>query len=51
MWGADHLSILTARLVEEIEAAMAGDPVALEPDEYAGVAVPCNVELLACKVP
>lgn len=44
---ADHLSSVSARLVEEIEAAMAGDPVALEPDEYAGVAVPCNVELLA----
>ena len=44
---ADHLSGITARLVKEIEAAMAGDPVAIEPDEYWGVAVPCNIELLA----
>ncbi|MEV6931967.1 DUF4259 domain-containing protein [Dactylosporangium sp. NPDC051485] len=43
---ADHLSILTARLMREIEDAMAGDPVELEPDEYWGVAVPCNVEIL-----
>ncbi|MER8084564.1 DUF4259 domain-containing protein [Streptomyces sp. NPDC058316] len=43
---ADHLSGITGRLVSEIEEAMAGDPVGLEPDEYWGVAVPCNVELL-----
>ncbi|MFF3951592.1 DUF4259 domain-containing protein [Streptomyces sp. NPDC001890] len=43
---ADHLSGITGRLVSEIEEAMAGDPVGLEPDEYDGVAVPCNVELL-----
>ncbi|MER6911780.1 DUF4259 domain-containing protein [Streptomyces sp. NPDC000594] len=43
---ADHLSVLTARLVSEIAGAMAGDPVELEPDEYWGVAVPCNLELL-----
>ncbi|MFJ2134602.1 DUF4259 domain-containing protein [Streptomyces sp. NPDC087845] len=43
---ADHLSDITGRLVSEIEEAMAGDPVGLEPDEYWGVAVPCNVELL-----
>ncbi|MER7007899.1 DUF4259 domain-containing protein [Dactylosporangium sp. NPDC000555] len=43
---ADHLSILTARLVREVEDAMAGDPVELEPDEYWGVAVPCNLEIL-----
>ncbi|UWP79467.1 DUF4259 domain-containing protein [Dactylosporangium fulvum] len=42
----DHLSILVARLVREVEEAMAGDPVDLEPDEYWGVAVPCNLELL-----
>jgi hypothetical protein len=43
---ADHLSILTDRLVSEVEAAMTGDPVELEPDEYWGVAVPCNLEIL-----
>lgn len=43
---ADHLAALTDRLVEEIERAMTGDPVRLEPDEYWGVAVPCNLELL-----
>ncbi|MES9555483.1 DUF4259 domain-containing protein [Streptomyces sp. NPDC007076] len=44
---ADHLSGITGRLLSEIEEAMAGDPVGLEPDEYDGVAVPCNIELLA----
>ncbi|MEE1747385.1 MULTISPECIES: DUF4259 domain-containing protein [unclassified Streptomyces] len=44
---ADHLSGITGRLLSEIEEAMAGDPVVLEPDEYDGVAVPCNIELLA----
>ncbi|MGW1406501.1 DUF4259 domain-containing protein [Streptomyces sp. NPDC002403] len=43
---ADHLSGVTGRLVSEIEEAMAGDPVGLEPDEYDGVTVPCNIELL-----
>ncbi|MGX6600791.1 DUF4259 domain-containing protein [Micromonosporaceae bacterium Da 78-11] len=43
---ADHLSVLTARLVREVEDAVAGDPVELEPDEYWGVAVPCNLEIL-----
>ncbi|MFG2624900.1 DUF4259 domain-containing protein [Streptomyces sp. NPDC048473] len=43
---ADHLSGITERLVSEITEAMADDPVGLEPDEYWGVAVPCNVELL-----
>ncbi|MFF8912237.1 DUF4259 domain-containing protein [Streptomyces sp. NPDC015032] len=43
---ADHLSDITGRLISEIEEAMAGDPVGLEPDDYWGVAVPCNVELL-----
>ncbi|GGS16706.1 DUF4259 domain-containing protein [Streptomyces griseoviridis] len=42
----DHLSLVTDRLVTDITDAMTGDPVALEPDEYWGVAVPCNVELL-----
>lgn len=44
---ADHLGEVTGRLVREITDAMAGDPVELEADEYWGVAVPCNVELLA----
>jgi hypothetical protein len=43
---ADHLSDLTARLVSEVEEAMSGDPRELEADEYWGVAVPCNLELL-----
>ena len=42
---ADHLSIVTGRLRKEIREAMA-DPRQLEPDEYGGVAVPCNLELL-----
>src|SRR5690606_37309851 len=42
---ADHLGTLTRRLVDEIQAAMA-DPSEIEPDEYWGVAVPCNLELL-----
>jgi hypothetical protein len=43
---ADHLSIVTGRLLTEVKDAMAGDPVELEPDEYWGVAVPANLELL-----
>jgi hypothetical protein len=43
---ADHLSILTGRLLTEVEEAMAGDPAELEADEYWGVAVPCNLEIL-----
>jgi hypothetical protein len=43
---ADHLSNITGRLRSEIEEAMAGDPVELEPDEFWGVAVPVNLELL-----
>ncbi len=43
---ADHLGALGSRLVAEVSAAMAGDPVELEPDEYWGVAVPCDLELL-----
>lgn len=43
---ADHLSGLTDRLIHEIAEAMSGDPVEIEPDEYWGVAVPCNLELL-----
>ncbi|MFI5532912.1 DUF4259 domain-containing protein [Kitasatospora sp. NPDC051853] len=42
----DHLSIVVDRLVSEVAEAMADDPVAIEPDEYWGVAVPCNLELL-----
>lgn len=43
---ADHLVVVTDRLVTEVAEAMAGDPVEIEPDEYWGVAVPCNLELL-----
>lgn len=43
---ADHLSMITDRLLTEVAEAMAGDPVRIEPDEYWGVAVPCNLELL-----
>ncbi|MFI1439241.1 DUF4259 domain-containing protein [Streptomyces fructofermentans] len=43
---ADHLAELVDRLVTEVEKAVSGDPVRLEPDEYWGVAVPCNLELL-----
>lgn len=42
----DHLSIVVDRLVTEVAEAMAGDPVEIEPDEFWGVAVPCNLELL-----
>ncbi|MGW1783199.1 DUF4259 domain-containing protein [Streptomyces sp. NPDC002143] len=44
---ADHLSILTDRLITEVADAMTGDPVEIEPDEYWGVAVPANLELLS----
>ncbi|WP_406450898.1 DUF4259 domain-containing protein [Streptomyces sp. NBC_00876] len=43
---ADHLAELTGRLLAEVTEAMAGDPVGIEPDEYWGVTVPCNLELL-----
>ncbi|MFF2013392.1 DUF4259 domain-containing protein [Streptomyces sp. NPDC058195] len=42
---AEHLSEITGRLVSRIAEAMAGDPVLLEPDEYDGVTVPCDIEL------
>jgi hypothetical protein len=42
---ADHLSDLTGKLLGDIQKAMEGDPVEIEPDEYWGVAVPCNLEL------
>ncbi|WTW92793.1 DUF4259 domain-containing protein [Streptomycetaceae bacterium NBC_01309] len=43
---ADHLADVMARLITEVDEAMAGDPVRIEPDEYWGVAVPCNLEIL-----
>ncbi|MFD9237009.1 DUF4259 domain-containing protein [[Kitasatospora] papulosa] len=43
---ADHLAGLADRLVTEVMDAMTGDPVGLEPDEYGGMTVPCNLELL-----
>ncbi|WP_406110641.1 DUF4259 domain-containing protein [Kitasatospora purpeofusca] len=42
----DHLSAVVGRLVEEVAEAMDGDPVGIEPDEYWGEAVPCQLELL-----
>jgi hypothetical protein len=44
---ADHLSILTGRLRAEVGKAIDAGAGEIEPDEYGGVAVPCNVELLA----
>jgi hypothetical protein len=44
---ADHLASLASKLIGEIETAMAADPSEIEPDQYWGVAVPCNLELLA----
>nr|WP_243876598.1 hypothetical protein [Streptomyces sp. 846.5] len=41
------MSILTDRLITEVADAMASDPVGIEPDEYWGVAVPANLELLS----
>ena len=42
---ADHVSMLVDRLVREITEAIE-EPTSLEPDEYGGTLVPCNVELL-----
>lgn len=42
----DHESVVIARLLTEVAEAMAGDPADIEPDQYWGVAVPCNLELL-----
>lgn len=42
---ADHLSLVTSQLVDGIQEAM-HDPAELEPDQFWGVAVPCNIELL-----
>ncbi|NUP52291.1 MAG: DUF4259 domain-containing protein [Catenulispora sp.] len=42
----DHESIVVARLLTEVAEAIAGDPAEIEPDQYWGVAVPCNLELL-----
>jgi hypothetical protein len=42
---ADHLSIVTKRLVDEIAAAFAANDIG--PDDYGGWSVPANLELLA----
>ncbi|MEE1740033.1 DUF4259 domain-containing protein [Streptomyces sp. BE147] len=42
----DYLSSFIDRLVAEVAEAMDGDPVEIEADEYWGVAVPCQLELL-----
>jgi hypothetical protein len=44
---AGHLGSITQRLRDDVAAAIAKGGVAIEPDEYGGVMVPCNVELLA----
>ncbi|MDT0265895.1 DUF4259 domain-containing protein [Streptomyces sp. DSM 44915] len=43
---ADHLALVIDRLVTEVGQVITGDPVRLEADEYWGVAVPCQLELL-----
>ena len=42
---ADHLDALMGGLVKEVSPAMA-NPGDIEPDEYWGCAVPCNIEIL-----
>ena len=42
---ADHLGSICDGLIRDIESAMK-DRKKIEPDEYWGVAVPCNIELL-----
>lgn len=42
---ADHMGILCDRLITEIEDAVS-DKSSIGPDEYWGVAIPCNIELL-----
>jgi tetratricopeptide (TPR) repeat protein len=42
---ADHLHTLMGGLVKEVSTAMA-HPGDIEPDEYWGCAVPCNIEIL-----
>jgi hypothetical protein len=44
---SDHLVLFIKPLVEQIEAT-SNDPAAMEPDEYEGIAMICNVEILAC---
>ncbi|WEV27964.1 DUF4259 domain-containing protein [Streptomyces sp. 71268] len=43
---AEHLAEFVDRIVAGVADAMAGDPVELEPDEYRGNVVPCDLELL-----
>ncbi len=43
---ADHLSIVTKRLIDEVAEAMNGDPSTFTADEYVGVSVPCTLEVL-----
>ncbi|MFI6639414.1 DUF4259 domain-containing protein [Streptomyces sp. NPDC050504] len=46
----DYLASFLDRIVSEVAEVMDGDPVELEPDEYWGVAVPCQLELLTVLV-
>ncbi|MFH0176943.1 DUF4259 domain-containing protein [Streptomyces cacaoi] len=48
---ADHLSILTNRLITEVADAMADDPADIEPDEYWGVVVPANPRIVLTETP
>lgn len=43
---ADHLSIITKRLIDDVTEAMHGDPETFTHDEWVGVSVPCTLELL-----
>jgi hypothetical protein len=43
---ADHLGELIDELIEDVTKTMARGPGSIEPDEYGGVAVPCNLEIL-----
>lgn len=44
-FAADRVNALTRQLINEVQEAI-GNPERIEPDEYWGAAVPCNIELL-----
>jgi hypothetical protein len=46
----EHLAEVPRPLLQQIEEAAgdAGDPSAMEPDEYGGAAMLCNMEIIAC---
>ncbi|MEC7521718.1 MAG: DUF4259 domain-containing protein [Myxococcota bacterium] len=43
----EHLNWLLQPLLQQI-AETAGNPTAMEPDEYDSVAMMCNIEIIAC---